>query len=117
MNGYVVEKWLAGKIGARRCTLSEKRSYDIEREDFIGEVKTARIGTRYARFIRKNYWLSYGYAMAYGKDYYFFLAREMEDKVRVFVSDAFSFEKIFRDDKKPIIYLSVKILSQNELPI
>jgi len=116
MNGYVAEKWLAEKLHARRVTLSERKSYDIEREDMIGEVKTAQYHTRYARFIRKNFWLSYGYAMAHNVDYYFFLVREREAGIKVYCTNAFEFEKIFRE-QKPIIYISVKILSQNQLPI
>jgi len=116
MNGYAVEKWLAEKLHARRVPLSERKSYDIEREDMIGEVKTAQYRTRYARFIRANYWRAYGEAMAMDIDYYIFLLRETEQGVKVFVSDAFAFEKIFRT-KKHIIYISVKLLSKNQLPI
>jgi len=116
MNGYVAEKWLAEKLHARRVTLSERKSYDIEREDMIGEVKTAQYRTRYARFIRANYWLSYGFAMAMNIDYYFFLVKEVESGIRVYATNAFEFEEIFRQ-KKPIIYISVRLLSKNQLPI
>jgi len=116
MNGYAVEKWLAEKLHARRVPLSERKSYDIEREDMIGEVKTAQYRTRYARFIRANYWLSYGYAMAMNIDYYFFLLREVDSGIKVYAMNAFEFEKIFRE-QKPIFYISVKILSQNPLPL
>jgi len=116
MNGYAVEKWLAEKLRARRVPLSERKSFDLERSDFIGEVKTAQINTRYSRFIRKNFWLSYGIAMAHSLDYYFFLVRETEAGIKVYCSNAFEFEKIFRQ-KKPIIYISVKLLSKNQLPI
>jgi len=115
MNGYRIEHWLAEKIHARRVPLSEQRPYDIIRDDMVGEVKTAQMHTRYARFLRKNYWLSYGYAMAHFIDYYFFLVRETDDSIKVYATNAFEFEKIFRQ-KKPIIYISVSILSQNPLP-
>ena len=82
----------------------------------IGEVKTAQMHTRYARFLRKNYWLSYGYAMAHNVDYYFFIVRETDSGIKVYASNAFDYEKIFRESK-PIIYISVKNLSQNQLPI
>jgi len=116
MNGYAVEKWIAGKLHARRVPLSERKSFDLERSDFIGEVKTAQINTRYSRFIRKNFWLSYGYAMAHNVDYYFFLVREESEGIRVYCTSAFEFEKIFREQTE-VIYISVKILSQNQLPI
>jgi len=116
MNGYRIEHWLAEKLHARRVPLSERKSYDIEREDMIGEAKTAQYHTRYCRFLRKNYWLSYGYAMAHNVDYYFFLVREESKGIRVYCTSAFEFEKIFRQNK-PIIYISVSILSQNQLPI
>jgi len=116
MNGYRIEHWLAEKIHARRMKLSERKPYDIEREDMVGEVKTAQYHTRYCRFVRKNYWLSYGIAMAHSLDYYFFLVQETEQGVKVFVSNAFDYEKIFRE-QKPIFYISVKLLSKNPLPI
>jgi len=116
MNGYAVEKWLAGKLHARRVTLSERKSYDIEREDMVGEVKTAQYRTRYARFIRANYWRAYGEAMARNVDYYFFLVKEESEGIRVYCTSAFDFEEIFRQ-KKPIIYISVQLLAKNQLPI
>lgn len=110
--GYKVENYIIETIQAKR---SKRKEYDCENNKMVCEIKLCSLHNKYARFIRKNYFLAFGYALATRKKFVILLARETEQGIKIYLTNAEKYFEKMKDEKNEVVYIPAHSLTATDI--